>query len=271
MSELNIVENTFDSPRTIQSLSLELSKLGVKQGMVLLVHASLSSLGWVCGGSVSVILALETVIGAEGTLVIPAHSGDLSDPAGWRDPPVPEAWWDIIRETMPPYDLDLTPTRGMGAIPEAFRKQSGVIRSDHPQASFAAWGKHARQITQGHSLDFGLGERSPLARLYDMDGWVLLLGVEHDRNTSLHLAEYRTTHPGRTIVENGAPLVVDGVRKWVRLRDIREDASDFTAIGEGFERQTKKVRCKQVGNAQAKLMPQRALVDYAVSWMEKHR
>lgn len=271
MSELKVVKNTDNSPRTILSLSTQFAKLGVARGIVLLVHASLSSLGWVCGGPVAVILALENVLGSEGTLVMPTHSGDLSDPAGWQNPPVPKSWWQIIRETMPPYDPDFTPTRGMGIIPETFRKQTGVARSDHPQVSFASWGKYAHQITQEHSLDFGFGEQSPLARLYDLDGWVLLLGVGYDRNTSFHLAEYRASYPGRTVVENGAPLLIDGTRKWVKLRNVREDVSDFTAIGEEFEHQTRWALHGHVGNSQARLMPLRALVDFAVEWMEKNR
>ncbi|MGF7031438.1 aminoglycoside 3-N-acetyltransferase [Paenibacillus mucilaginosus] len=257
---------------TIDSLVEDLRRIGLQRGMTVIVHSSLKSFGgWIPGGPAAVVLALEEVLGREGTLVMPTHSGDLSDPARWQNPPVPEAWWETIRRTMPAYEPGLTPTRAMGAIPECFRKQEGVLRSAHPQVSFAAWGAGAARITEGHELSYSLGEASPLARLYEADARVLLLGVGHGNNTSLHLAEYRASYPGKEEEELGAPIRKDGQRIWAAYSDFRIDSDDFETIGEAFGAETGLVTEGRVAESRTLFMPQRALVDYGVKWMEANR
>ena len=159
VTERDIVERTAE-PVTIASLIEDLRALGLASGMTLLVHASLSALGWVCGGPVAVILALEEILGKDGTLVMPTMSGDLTDPRDWQHPPVPEDWKETIRAATPAFDPDFTPTRQMGAIAETFRTQPGTLRSGHPHTSFAARGPHASRITSNHALDYALGEGS---------------------------------------------------------------------------------------------------------------
>ena len=271
MSEIDVIKNTGGQPVTISSLKKDLTELGVKKGMTLMVHSALSKIGWVAGGPVAVILALEQVLGDEGTLVMPTHSGGLTDPAGWQNPPVPKSWVQTIRDETPAYDPDLSPTRSMGMIPETFRKQPGTIRSDHPHQSFAARGPLAAQITEGQPLDYSMGEGSPLAKVYDAEGWVLLLGVTHSNNTSLHLAEYRASYPNKKVEKNGAPMMVKGKRQWVEMEEINLDESDFEQIGAAFAKETGKMLRGKAGIGDALLMPQRELVDFAAAWMERER
>lgn len=265
MTEADAIQNA-DTPRTRESLARDLISLGLQSGMKVIVHSSLSSLGWVSGGSVAVVQALMDVLTPDGTLVMPTHSGDYSEPSDWHHPPMPEEWWPIIRATMPAFDPAITPTRSMGHIVETFRAWPNVKRSSHPQVSFAAWGKHADFITAYHSLDNSLGDRSPLARIYDLDGWVLLLGVSYGNNTSFHLGEYRADK-NRSVIQ-AAPITENGQRVWKEFNDIDWDADRFDELGADFEK-VQPVKIGQVGSAESRLFSQRAAVDFAREWITK--
>lgn len=264
--------NTSALPMTVTTLEQAFREAGVKPGITILVHTSLKAMNrWVAGGPPAVIMALEQALGEEGTLVMPTHTNDLSEPSYWRNPPVPEEWWPIIREEMAPFQADLTPAERMGWTAECFRKQNGTLRSSHPQLSFAARGKQAAFITNNHALQHSLGEQSPLARLYDADGFVLLLGVGYENCTSLHLSEYRAEYASKNYVMQGAPWIVEGKRQWVEFEDLDYNSDDFEAIGEVFEQETGLVKAVLIGDAKVRLMPVRPLVDFGVQWMERFR
>lgn len=272
MNEEKAIQKTDSMPLTVKTLKSAFSQLGVQPGMVLVLHSSLSSMGWVCGGPVAVILALEELLGLEGTLVMPSHSGAMSEPANWSHPPVPESWWPVIRNETPAFDPELTPTRLMGAIAETFRKQPGVMRSSHPSSSFCARGKYSAEIIGEHSLSYSLGEHSPLARVYDLDGSVLLLGVGYHNNTSLHLAECRANYGSKHLEMNGGPISVNGSRVWQVYEEDSSNDEDFEIIGSAFEKdRPQDVTVSRIGEAQVRLMRQQALVDYAALWMTKNR
>jgi aminoglycoside 3-N-acetyltransferase len=257
-----------DTPRTRASVAADLRALGMAESGVLLVHSSLSSLGWVCGGAVAVVGALLEVLGPEGTLVVPTHTTGNSDPATWTNPPIPQSWWTAVRQHMPAFDPLLTPSTGMGSVAELVRTWPGAVRSGHPQVSFAAVGPRAEQITAGQALESGMGEDSPLGRLYDLDARILLLGTGHASNSSLHLAEYRLPAPRRH--QTGAAVMTPSGRAWVTYDDVDLDAEDFEALGTAFDT-TGRTRRGRVGSADARLMRQRDAVDFAVGWLTRHR
>jgi aminoglycoside 3-N-acetyltransferase len=250
-----------------------LKELGVRNGMTLLVHSSLRSLGsFIPGGASAILAALADAVSPEGTLVMPTQSHDLTDPGTWMNPPLDESWWELVRDELPAYDPTWTLTGGMGIIVETFRGLPGTLRSGHPHVSFAARGPSASRLLEAHDLDFGLGEHSPLAKLYDADAYVLLLGCGHDSNTSLHLAEYRTAYNGREEITQQAPMIVDGAREWVSFRDFNINSDDFEKLGLDFERDCPASFTRvNIGDASCLLARQRDLVDYAEKWLSANR
>ena len=258
-------------PHTTRSLRAELGALGLVAGDVVLLHSSRSRVGFVAGGRQAIVQALLEVIGEQGTLVVPTHTPDNTDPAKWQNPPVPESWWPVIRDESPGFDPATTPaSRWMGILPETVRTWPGAVRSNHPQVSFAALGAQAAAVTEEHRLDDALGGESPLGAVYRLDGKVLLLGVGYDRNTSLHLAEWRQPEPPRGVT-GSAIRRADGSGHWVTWTDVVEDEGDFEAIGADFEAATGGASIGRVGNATARLMSQRTLVDYATRWIAENR
>lgn len=247
-----------------------LQRAGVKQGQSIMVHTSLGSLGFVCGGAQVVIEALLECVGEEGTIMMPTQSWKNLDPeAGvhWQEP---KEWWQAIRDNWPAYDKEITPTNTMGAVAEMFRKWPGAKRSDHPARSVAAYGKYADYLTENHDLSNIFGDGSPIGKLYELDGYVLLLGVGYDKNTSLHLADARAEYPGKHMSTESSAVMIDGKRVWKSYETLYVDGEDFTEIGEAFE-MIGNVSKVELGNGTVRFMKQRELVDFAVKWMEENR
>ncbi len=267
--EFDVIKKT-SIPNTIDSLKSDLRALGVKPASTIIMHSALSQIGWTVGGPVSVIKAVMEILTPKGTLVMPSFTGDNSEPSKWENPPVPQDWWEIIRINMPAFYPSITPTRGLGIIAETFRKCPNVMRSDHPISSFAAWGKYAKKVIENHELESNLGENSPLARIYDMNGQILLLGVSHSNNSSLHLAEYRCEYEGKRTAPTGSAIQVKNERKWVVWNELNHNSDDFEKLGHNFETMIR-YQPKKVGIAESRLLSQRKMVDFAVKWLEKNR
>jgi aminoglycoside 3-N-acetyltransferase len=260
-------------PRTGQGLAEDLRRLGIHRGDTLLVHSSLRSLGFVVGGAVSVVQALLDVLGPDGTLVVPAFTADNTDPSRWgitRKKPVPPQWWQTIREHLPAFDPDLTPSCNIGAIAETTRVWPGAVRSAHPQTSFAAVGARAAEITRGHPVDCLLGMASPLGRLLEAEARILLLGVGYDCCTAFHLAEYRRADPPHR--EYSTVVMSGNGRTWLHYRDVALTDADFGQLGTALEdARPEVVHRGRVGDAESRLLPVTAAVAFAGRWMDAHR
>lgn len=244
--------------------------VGLKKDDVVMVHTSLKSMGYVCGGAQTVIEALIEGVGENGTIMMPTQSWKNLDPTTGVHWEIDESQWQIIRDNWPAYDKNITPTNTMGAVAEMFRQWDGSVRSDHPARSVCAWGKYADYLTKNHDLSNIFGDGSPLSRLYDLNGKVLLIGVGYDKNTSIHLADARAQYPGKHDCIEHSAIMEDGKRVWKSYSTLFVDGEDFEDIGEAFEKEHA-ISEAMIGNAVIKLMSQRDVVDFSVKWIEENR
>ena len=253
-------------PITERTLRRDLTEIGVEQGTTLVVHSSLSAIGWVLGGAPAVVRALLGAVGDDGNLAMPAATPHCADPATWREPKIPEAWIDEVRESLPPFDARTTPT-AMGAIPEAFRNWPGTLRSEHPLESVCARGPRAEEITRDHPLAFSEGPGSPFARLHDLDSRILLVGVGFNRCTALHFAESLVARR-RTMTVRFSRL--EGARReWVEMPNVADDNdTHFPVIGARYLAAGRATEAT-VGEAKAVYVRMRDLVEFARDYFDR--
>mgnify|MGYP001273259321 CR=1 FL=1 len=166
-------------------------QLGLKTGDDVIVHCSLKSLGHLVNGPLDVIEALSYCLDLnEGTILMPAHTGQLTDPAYWKNPSIPDELIETVRSSMNIFNKQLTDVRGRGVLASKFLSYPGVKRSDHPLNSVSALGKRAVMYTSLHDFNEPEGINSPIGTLYKNDGSVIGIGVSVDKFTAIHLAEY---------------------------------------------------------------------------------
>ncbi|HWI46591.1 MAG TPA: AAC(3) family N-acetyltransferase [Rummeliibacillus sp.] len=265
MTEFDSIQKTNEFQSTA-TLMKQLHSLGIQEGDSIIVHSSLSQMGWIAGAEQAVVEALMQVITPKGTIVMPAQSTANSEPSYWSLPPVPEAWHQPIRDAIPAYNPHLTSLRGMGKIAECFLRHPDTIRSDHPAHSFMAWGKNAKYWMSNHPLENSFGVESPIWKMYQSSVKIVLIGVNYDSCTALHLAEYLADQ--KYYFEQGAAILVNGKRQWVTYDMLDVDSERFPAIGKEFEAQfSSSIHYGKLGQARTCIIPMSPLVDFGVEWL----
>jgi aminoglycoside 3-N-acetyltransferase len=228
-----------------------LETLPLPTGATVLVHSSLRSLGPHWGTPEAVLQALMDWVEARGgTLVLPTMSG---------------------RSTAADFDRDTTPTEGMGLLPELFRRRPDTRRSAHPLSSFTARGPQAEAIVAHHPLDRPEGPDGPMGRMLERDAWVLLLGVDHEVNTTVHLAEYLAQVPYiRPQPLRGAGSAKDGATvsapTFIGLQHC--DACTFRPVGVALARAGRSRRL-DLGDAEGEFFSMAAAVEEARSLLAR--
>lgn len=257
---------------TRTSLAADLAALGLASGDAVMVHAAVSKVGRLLDGPDTIIAALSDALGPEGTVLAyadwEARYEDLVDDAGR----VPPEW----REHIQPFDPRRSRAiRDNGVLPEFLRTTPGALRSGNPGASIVALGARAEWFTVDHPLDYGYGEGSPLAKLGEAGGKVLMLGAPLDTLTLLHHAEHLAGIPGKRIRRIEVPLATPTGTQWRMIEEfdtgdpivagLDEDyfagiVTDFLGSGQG--------RQGLVGSAPSVLVEAAAITAFGVNWLE---
>lgn len=231
--EFFLNNQTWSTVLNQSDLMSQLEAIGLKAGDVVEVHASLKSIGLILGGSSTLLDALLDVLGYEGTLVMSAQSWGNSEPAYFQHPPIALNQFRKLRETHPAFKGKFEDLKGMGSLAQAMQTRPNVYVSSHPQAAFMAIGKQAKWITQSHPLNDAFGMTSPLGKMLELKAKILLIGVDYDRCTGMHLGE--TLSAKRPILIQGSRIMENAQAKWVKFLSLAYDSDDFISVGQHME------------------------------------
>lgn len=250
---------------TKYSIVQDLKAIGVTAGMRLIVHASLRSMGAMENGASTLLEAFREVLGAEGTLMVPTFTGQLRDPALSENAPTSLQSLAELREKVPLFDRAGTPVEieAIGVFAETVRRLPEAHRSDHPALSFAAFGPLARNLTENAPLHYPLGSSSPLAKLHQNRGHILLIGVGQIANSSIHLAEVWANAP----YAHRSRLVKTSEKSWTQMKGSPECSAGFARI-EPILQQARLLRTGLIGEARSQLMRQEEVVSLAMAMLQ---
>ena len=250
---------------TQQQLEDDLKDIGLSSGSAVLVHTSLEAIGPIEGGSETLVTAFREVLGSAGTLLVPTFSFDprlslrRNLLANSEQSPTEEG-----EQPWPFWQLDGASGSALhSGFGEAVLRQPDVRHTDHPAFSFAALGAEAEALTSHVPFHYPLGSDGPLAQLHQRNGWILLIGVEHTDNTSLHLAEIWASVP---YVHRTALLKTPSGDDAMMLGS-PECSAGFVKI-EPLLRQSRILHRGYIGNAESQIMRQQQAVSMAVAMLQ---
>lgn len=240
------------------------NKLGIEKGMTLEVHSSLSSFDYVIGGAQTIVDALIECVGYDGTIAMVNDFSNYTDPSHWVNPPISVELEDKVRKNMPVLDKRASESVS-GAVVDNLRRRVGATASFGVPTGYVAWGKYARLICSRQPLHFGLGDGSCTSHLYDLNAYVLLLGVDYDKCTMMHLAEYRSNY--RPIIVEGVMVEAENKKVYKKYLNCDIDSDIFNEIGAFLEHknQVKKVR---IAGSVCRFFNGKDAVDFACEYLE---
>ncbi len=256
---------------TKKDLKKIFKKVGLKTGMKVMVHSSLSKLGYVVNGAEDVIDALLEIISLKkGTLFIPTHSSQLTNPIYWKIGKFGKKHKEKIKKNMNFFNQKKTMPANRGLMSKTILNYNKVKRSLHPLNSTACLGNKSKYYTNNHSLHRPEGFQSPIGKLYKDKGHILLIGVNFDKITALHLAE--------AIINDNFPekyqpeilVKINNKRKFVKLKYYDNRPKNFKRI---YSTVKKKGALKElkINNCNITLIKLKPLINEAVKKIKNNK
>jgi aminoglycoside 3-N-acetyltransferase len=258
---------------TRAALAEDLRRLGLASGDTVMVHAAMRKVGELLNGPDALIDALLDATGPGGTILSYTDWDARYDELLDSDGRVPPEW----REHIPPFDPARSRAiRDHGVLAEFIRTTPGARRSRNPGASMSALGAKAEWLTADHPLDYGYGEGSPLAKLVESHGKVLMVGAPLDTMTLLHHAEHLAKIPGKRIRRLEVPFATPRGTEWRMIEEFDTSTPivdglpddffativrDYLATGGGRE--------GLIGHAPSVLVDATVITAFAVHWLEQ--
>ncbi|MGL5977872.1 MAG: AAC(3) family N-acetyltransferase [Erysipelotrichaceae bacterium] len=210
---------------TKEMLKQALHQLDIQTGDVVYVEADLADVGLWVGKEQMVISALQECIGYEGTIVMPTFT-NLASQRG----EVEREEWEYVKQEVAYFHKKTSLPESKESLYTQFLLSEGVVRSNHPRFSFAAWGKYAKLICEKHPLHFGLSGESPIGKVCKLQGKTLLLGSKLSNNTALKLFQYEYANSAIEIQSH--PIQSKQQVRWVSMLELDFDERIATLLQE---------------------------------------
>lgn len=256
-------------------ITSDLLKLGVNKNDNILIHASMKKIGWLVGGPIILIEALNEIVGKYGSIMMYV---------GWEDGPYTMEDWPeekkmLYQKECPGYNKKKSrAVCDWGILGEIFRTYPSTIRSNHPDGSFCSIGKNARFLMKDHSFIYGYGEKSPLAKLVKLNGKVLMIGAPFTSMTLLHHAESICNVKNKKIIKYKMPIEKRKKTKWVDIIEYDTNIPIINKYKEDYFNNIIEDYCAEkeinhgiIGDSVTYYFNSKDVIKYAVKWLEKNQ
>ncbi|MDF9824226.1 aminoglycoside 3-N-acetyltransferase [Breznakia sp. PF5-3] len=265
-SGINSTKLIQDNLITKDDLVEHFKMLGIQKGMLVYIQSSLNYFSYVCGGNRTIIEALQDVVGYDGGIVTNAFTKDNKDPLN-RDLQVFKPYQiEVIRDAMPAFNKKLCASKNK--LADQMMRHDGVFRSNHPTHSFVAWGKYAKLICDKQPLHFPLTSESPLGKVCELNGYILLLGVKYEAADIFKMTRVNDKQTPIRIVSS--PIERRGRKSFINMLDYDYEKKEIQEIQDMMnERQI--VKETYIGRARCRLFSAKEAATLASGFYHTHK